>query len=44
MSMMFQDPENYNSLTLVKQKRYSIEDTEISLEDIMDVFYRTSNC
>jgi len=38
---MFQDPENYNSLTLVKQKRYSIEDTEISLEDIMDVFYRT---
>lgn len=36
----FQEPENYNSLTLVKQKRYSIEETEISLEDILEVVNR----
>lgn len=37
----FQEPENYNSLILVKQKKYSIEDTKITLEDILDVFKRT---
>lgn len=37
----FQEPENYNSLTLIKQKRYSIEETEISLEDILEVLKRT---
>ncbi|WP_031517576.1 type II restriction enzyme [Desulfofalx alkaliphila] len=37
----FQEAENYNSLTLVKQKRYSIEETEISLEDILEVLKRT---
>lgn len=37
----FQEPENYNSLTLIKQKRYSIEETEINLEDILEVLNRT---
>ncbi len=37
----FQDPKNYNSLVLVKQKRYSIEETEITLEDILEAFNRT---
>lgn len=37
----FQDPENYNSLTLVKQKKYSIEETEIELGDIIEVYRRT---
>lgn len=37
----FQEPENYNSLILVKQKKYSIEDTKIELEDIIEVYKRT---
>jgi hypothetical protein len=31
----FSDPERYNSLTLVKQKNYSIEAADISLEEIV---------
>jgi len=38
----FQEPESYNSLTLIKQKRYSIEETEINLEDILDVLDRAA--
>ncbi|NLJ72867.1 MAG: transcriptional regulator [Syntrophomonadaceae bacterium] len=34
----FGEPNNYNSLILLKQKNYSIEQTEISLEDIIQVF------
>ncbi|SHF21326.1 hypothetical protein SAMN02745784_03185 [Tissierella praeacuta DSM 18095] len=34
----FQEPNSYNSLILLKQKNYSIEQTEISLEDIIQVF------
>ena len=30
----FENPENYNSLVLVKQKNYSVEDTKITSEDI----------
>lgn len=30
----FQDPNNYNSLVVVKQGRYSVEDTEITVADI----------
>lgn len=37
----FQDIDNYNSLYLVKQKNYSIEAVEISLNDILDVLNRT---
>lgn len=33
----FQEPNNYNSITLIKQKKYSIEETEIELEDILKV-------
>lgn len=33
----FEDPENYNSLRLVKQKNYSIEDTEIEITDIQNI-------
>lgn len=37
----FQDHNDYNSLILVKQRRYTIEETEIDLEDIMDIYRRT---
>lgn len=37
---LFDNPNNYNSLTLVKQKNYSIETVEISLEDIIQVYQR----
>jgi predicted transcriptional regulator len=33
----FQKLDSYNSLALVKQKRYSIEDTNIEMSDLMDV-------
>lgn len=33
----FEDPANYNSLRLVKQKHYSIEDTEIEITDIQNI-------
>ena len=35
----FQDPNNYNSLVLVKQKNYSVEDTVIELADIQTVLH-----
>ena len=34
---MFQEPNNYNSLVLVKQKNYAIEDTSITIADIQEV-------
>lgn len=34
---MFQVSNNYNSLVLIKQQNYSIEDTSISVEDIQSV-------
>lgn len=37
----FQDTNSYNSLVLVKQKNYSIEHTEIDLEDIIQVLEQT---
>lgn len=37
----FQDSNDYNSLELVKQKNYSIEETEITLNDIIGVLNRT---
>lgn len=37
----FQDPDNYNSLLLIKQKNYSIEATEITLDEIIAVLNRT---
>lgn len=37
----FDDPNNYNSLRLVKQRNYSIEDTAISVSDIQAVLART---
>ncbi|MCZ9311870.1 MAG: hypothetical protein O0V67_00690 [Methanocorpusculum sp.] len=33
----FEDPANYNSLRLVKQKHYSIEDMEIEITDIQNI-------
>lgn len=33
----FEDPENYNSLQLVKQKNYSVEDTKINSADIQKI-------
>ena len=37
----FTNPDEYSSLTLVKQKNYSIEDTEITTEDIINVMKNT---
>ena len=37
----FEDPQNYNSLVLIKQKNYVIS-TEISLADIEDLLHRVS--
>ena len=39
---MFEDEMLYNSLKLVKCERYSIEDTEISLDDVLDVLGNVS--
>lgn len=33
----FQNPNEYSSLVLVKQQNYAIEDTEISMNDIMSI-------
>lgn len=33
----FENPDNYNSLVLVKQKNYSVEDTRITVEDIQKI-------
>lgn len=33
----FEDPTSYNSLTLIKQKKYSIEDTTITTTDIEEI-------
>lgn len=38
---MFQDPNDYNSLALVKHRNYSVEDTEITVADIQTVLYST---
>lgn len=38
---MFENPSDYNSLILVKQKNYSIEDTSITVEDIQNILYNT---
>ena len=34
----FECSDNYNSIKLVKHKRYSVEDTGISMADIQDIF------
>lgn len=39
---MFDDPNNYSSLRLVKQKKYSIEDTSISMSDIQATLESTA--
>lgn len=38
---MFENPNNYSSLVLVKQKNYSLEDTEITINDILSVLNNT---
>jgi hypothetical protein len=38
----FQDPNNYNSLVLVKHKNYCIESVDISLKEILTVLNRTT--
>lgn len=39
----FENDENYSSIKLVKGKKYSIEDTEIDIQDIQDVFNNIKN-
>ncbi|GBR74592.1 hypothetical protein NO1_1741 [Candidatus Termititenax aidoneus] len=39
----FNNTQEYNSLKLVKQKKYSIEDTEITIDEI-DEFYNNQVC
>lgn len=36
----FENPNNYSSICLIKQKHYSIEDTAISVADIEDVLHK----
>ncbi|QNO18869.1 type II restriction enzyme [Caproicibacterium amylolyticum] len=38
----FEEPTNYSSLMLLKQKNYSIEDTELTIADIQSVLYTTA--
>ena len=38
---IFDDPNNYNSLRLVKHMNYSIEDTTITTSDIQDILEKT---
>lgn len=35
----FDDDNDYSSIRFVRSKRYSIEDTEIDIQDIQDIFY-----
>lgn len=37
----FKDKENYNSLVLVKQKNYTIENIDIGIKDIIEIFENT---
>ncbi|HSH35086.1 type II restriction enzyme [Schnuerera sp.] len=39
---VFQDPNNYNSLVLVKQKNYTLVQDDISLNDIKDILYNVN--
>ena len=36
----FEDPENYNSLRLVQQRCYSLEDTDFTRRDLLEVWLR----
>lgn len=38
----FEDPDNYNSLVVVKQKNYSFESLEIDLDDILEILRKTT--
>lgn len=38
----FKDPLNYNSLVLIKQKNYLIDQNKVSLEDIIDILHNTT--
>ena len=38
----FEDSDNYNSIKLVRQKNYSVDDTSITSQDIQDIFNRTA--
>ncbi|KYN75806.1 hypothetical protein A0J52_17695 [Clostridium sporogenes] len=35
---IFEEPKNYNSIKLVKQKNYSIEPEDIIIDDILDIY------
>lgn len=37
----FSDPKNYSSISLVKQKNYTVEDTSITADDIQRIIYTT---
>lgn len=39
---VFEDPGNYNSIVLVKQKNYTIEDIAITLDDILDILHHAA--
>ncbi|WP_051986314.1 type II restriction enzyme [Clostridium amazonitimonense] len=39
---VFEDPANYNSLKLVKQRNYSIEPEDITFDDILDIYKRVN--
>ena len=37
---VFEDPGNYNSIVLVKQKNYTVEDMDITLDDILGILHQ----
>lgn len=39
----FENPGHYNSIRLVKEKRYSFEDVGITLQDILDVYHKAKS-
>ncbi|MCG4584937.1 hypothetical protein AAK805_04495 [Anaerosalibacter bizertensis] len=38
----FQEPNNYNSLVLIKQKNYTLKQDDIKLDDIKSILNRVS--
>lgn len=44
MEYSFEEPDNYSSLRLIRQKKYSIEDTTITIGDIEDVLNTVEPC
>lgn len=42
MEYEFQDYKNYSSITFLRQKNYSFEETKITIQDLIDIYNSTS--